>query len=596
MGKLGFKGILKRKSGKVKDQKVVDVKKDRKKSEKKKGEVPIKDERVLVKKGYARKGDLIATVHPAVLGKEGKNILGEPIPPKEVYQPKLIAGKNVKVEDGTKYFLTTDGIVEVLKDSRGVFYIKGKIYRHGSYKITVSDDEMKAYLTVIPPIGGGRSLNADEIIEDCKKRGIVFGLKEKLIRETVAKAEENREAIRDVVIAEGEEPIDGEDGKLEFKIRLATGNRFKVLNNGKVDFKEQDLITAVEEDELIAVVKKPRSGQRDGHTVLGEKIEAKPGQQVTLEAGKNIRVEDKGDEIHFYAEISGQLIRERNSISIDPLYVIDSDVGAKTGNIGFKGAVLVKGNVNDGFKVQAMGNITIQGNVGKAIVQSKENVIVNNGFAGKHNGLIYAGKDVTIKFAENGTIKAGGNIFISRAALNCKLIAGDRVISVKEKGQIIGGMVKARRGLEAKIIGNELEHKMDIFIGLDYLTEEKLTEIKGKIAKYVQNLKKVELVIGKIKKINENSGMLSESLKKIYTDARKKKALLKIAIDNLKKKEEKCLQSLSQEEGAEIIVHESIYPGVKIYFGDKLYEIDSKKNNVKIVFDTNNQKVRVMPL
>jgi len=72
--------------------------------------------------------------------------------------------------------------------------------------------------------------------------------------------------------------------------------------------------------------------------------------------------------------------------------------------------------------------------------------------------------------------------------------------------------------------------------------------------------------------------------------------LLKIAIDNLKKKEEKCLQSLSQEEGAEVIVHESIYPGVKIYFGDKLYEIDSKKNNVKIVFDTNNQKVRVMPL
>ena len=596
MGKLGFKGILKKKSGKVKDQKVVDVKKERKETKKKKEEAPVKDEKVLVKKGYARKGDLIATVHPAVLGKEGKNILGEPIPPKEVYQSKLIAGKNVKVEDGTKYYLTTDGIVEVLKDSRGVFYISGKIYRHGSYEITVSDDEMKAYLAVIPPIGGGRCINADEIIEDCKKRGIVFGLKEELIRETVAKAEENRDAIRDVVIAEGEEPIDGEDGKLEFKIRLATGNRFKVLNNGKVDFKEQDLITAVEEDELIVVVKKPKPGQRDGHTVLGEKIEAKSGQQVTLEAGKNVKVEDKGDEIHFYAEISGQLIRERDSISIDPLYVIDSDVGAKTGNIGFKGAVLVKGSVNDGFKVQATGNITIQGNVGKAIVQSKENVIVNNGFAGKHKGLIYAGKDVTIKFAENGTIKAGGNIFISRAALNCKLIAGDRVISVKEKGQIIGGMVKARRGLEAKIIGNELEHKMDIFVGLDYLTEEKLTEIKGKIAKYIQNLKKVELVIGKIKKINENTDMLPESLKKIYFDARKKKALLKIAIDNLKKKEEKCLQSLSQEEGAEVIVHESIYPGVKIYFGDKLYEIDSKKNNVKIVYDTNNQKVRVLPL
>ena len=595
MGKLGFKGILKKKSEKKKKNEANKTIEE-KKLEKKKVPLEIKDERILVKKGYAKKGSLIATVHPAVLGKEGKNVLGEPIPPKEVYQPKLIAGKNVKVEEGTNYYITTDGIVEVLKDNKDIYYIRGKIYRHGSFQITISDDEMKAFLTVIPPIGGGRSLNGEEIIEECKKRGIVFGIKEDVIRKIVAKAEENREAIRDIVIAEGEDPIDGEDGTLEFKVRLATGSRFKVLENGKVDFKEQDLITAVEEGELIAVIKKPQPGRKDGHTVYGEKIEAKPGQEVTLEAGNNVRVEDKGDEIHFYAEISGQLIKDNSSISIEPLYIVDSDVGAKTGNIGFKGAVLVKGSVNDGFKVQATGNITIQGNVGKAIVQSKENIIVNNGFAGKHKGLIYAGKDVTIKFAENGTIKAGGNIFIARAALNCRLIAGEKVISIKEKGQIIGGLVKAKKGLEVKIIGNELEHKMDIFVGLDYLIEEKLTDIKSKIAKYIQNLKKIELVIGKIKRINEDINVLPESLKNLYIDARKKKALLKLAIDSLKAKEESYLKNLAQVEDAEIIVHETIYPGVKIYFGDRLYEVDSKKNNVKIVYDMNNQKIRVLIL
>ena len=594
MGILKFKGILKKKVVKDKAKEPADTKKVQVKKEKLSSEV--KDERVLVKKGYARKGDLIATVHPATLGKEGKNILGESIPPKEVYQPKLIAGKNVKVEEGTKHYLTTDGIVEVLKDSKGVYYIRGKIYRHGTYNIVVSDDEMKAFLTVTPSIGGGKSLNADKIIEECKKKGIVFGLKEDVIREVAIKAEENRETIRDIVIAEGEESVDGEDGKLEFKVKLATGNRFKVLENGKVDFKEQDLITTVEEGDLIAVVKKPQPGQKDGHTVLGDVIEAKQGNEVNLEAGNNVRIEDKENEIHFYAEISGQLVKEKNMISIEPLYVIDSDVGAKTGNIGFKGAVLIKGSINDGFKVQATGDVTIQGNVGKAIVQSKENVVVNNGFAGKHKGLIYARKDVTIKFAENGTIKAEGNIFISRAALNCRLISGGKVVSVKEKGQIIGGMIKAKKGLEAKIIGNELEHKMDIFVGLDYLTEEKLSEIKNKIAKYVQNLKKIDLVVEKIKKVNNDPNELPDSLKKIYIDARKKRTLLKLAIDNLKKKEEDYLQNLSEIENAEIIVRETIYPGVKIYFGDKLYEIESKKNNVKIIFDTTIQKVKVLPL
>ncbi len=600
MGKL-FKGLLKKKANeKVKSEKVKEN--NRKNNVKLKSattqekKVEVKDERELVKKGYARKGDLIATVIPAKLGKEGKNIFGESIPAPEVYQPKLVPGRNVKVEQGNRYIMDVDGIVEVLKDSKGVYYIRGKLYRHGKYKIVISDDEMKAYLSVTPPIGGGRPLNPDEIIEACKQKGITFGLKEDVIRETVKKSQEEVTAINDVLIAEGEEPIDGEDGKVEFKVRLASGNKFKVLENGRVDYKEQDLITVVEEGDLIATVVKPKPGQRDGHTVLGEVIEAKPGHDVNLEIGNNIRVEDKGDEIYYYAAISGQLVNNKNTISVEPIYVVEGDVGPKTGNIKFKGAVLVKGSVNDGFSVLATGDITIQGNVGSSVIKSNGKVIVQNGFVGKGKGMIYADGDVEIKFAENAIVKSGANINIVRAALNCKLTAGEKIISVKEKGQIIGGIIKAKMGVEVKSLGNELEHKMDVFVGMDFITEDKVIEIRNKLNKYAKNLQRINLVIEKIKKVSEDINELPQNLQNVYNDARKKKTLVLVAIDNLKKKEMEYTQKISQPEDAEIIVHETIYPGVKIFFGDKLYEIDSKKSHVKIVYDKDMQKVRVLPL
>ena len=594
MAKL-FKSLMKKKK-EDKPSSRVGVKKQLPEKKSNENKVEVKDERELVKKGYAKKGDLIATVTPAKLGKEGKNIFGESIPAPEVYQPKLVPGRNVRVEQGNRYIMDVDGIVEVLKDNKDVYYIRGKLYRHGKYKIVVSDDEMKAFLSVVPPVGGGRELNADEIIEACKQKGITFGLKEDVIRETVRKAQEEVTAINDVLIAEGEEPIDGEDGRVEFKVRLASGNKFKVLENGKVDYKEQDLITVVDEGELIAVVVKPKEGQKDGHTVLGEVIEAKPGEEANLEIGNNIRVEDKGEEIYYYASISGQLINNKNTISVEPIYVVEGDVGPKTGNIKFKGAVLVKGSVNDGYTVLATEDITIQGNVGSAIVKSNGKITVNNGFVGKGKGFIYSEKDVEIKFAENATVKAGGNIHIARAALNCRLTAGERIISVKEKGQVIGGTIKATKGIEVKVLGNELEHKMDVFVGMDFITEDRLHEVRNKLNKYIKNLQKVDLVIAKIKKVNENIDELPDNLKNVYNDARKKKTLIMVAIENLRKKEQEYTGIISQPEDAEVIVHDTVFPGVKIFFGDKMYEVDGKKAHVKIVFDKDMQKVRVIPL
>ena len=121
-------------------------------------------EKVVVQRGYARRGDLIAKVIQAVPSKDGKNVFGEKIPAKKVYEPRLIAGSNVKVERGTDYFLNCDGIVEVLRDEKNIHYIQGKLFRFGRVRITVSEDEMEAYLTLLPSVGGADPVTSEQVL------------------------------------------------------------------------------------------------------------------------------------------------------------------------------------------------------------------------------------------------------------------------------------------------------------------------------------------------------------------------------------------------------------------------------------------------
>jgi len=553
----------------------------------------VEEVRAVVRTGFAKKGEILAVVVPAVVGKDGKNVLGERITPEEVLESRLVAGSHVRVEKGTKYIMDTNGVVTVLKDDKGTNYIEGKTYRHGRCTVKISDDEMVAFLTVTPPVGGAKQVSFDDVISLCREKGITYGIKEDVIRETVVKVVSERIAINDVVIAEGEEPVHGVDADLEFKVRLASGSSFTMLQNGKVDFKKHDSITHVAKDQLIAVVHRAKEGEKAGHSVMGDVIAARRGEDIELEVGSNVQVQDDGDTVSYISKIGGQLVMEGNRISVEPILTIQGDVGPKTGNVNFNGIVAVQGSVADGFNVLAGRDITVTGNVGCSVLQAGGNIVVQNGIIGKNRGLVYAKGDVTAKFAENSEIHAGGTIDIKRAALNCKLIAGRRILSLKEKGQIVGGELKAREGVEVKILGNESEHKMEIYVGSDFVIEMKLRAVRRKLVKYQKALKKLFLLMDKVKKAYSNMKAVPQNIRDTYNEARKRTTILKIALNNLKEKERQYLVKLSEVYDCEVIARESLYKGVHIYFGSTVYNPKNAKNKVRISYNRNTTKVNV---
>ncbi len=553
----------------------------------------VEPKKTLVQCGYARAGELIATVKPAVFGKEGKNVLGENIPARQVYVPRLVPGMNVTVEKGTHFFMRTSGVVEVMKDEKGSFYIKGKLYHRGQCSISVSDDEMTVTLSIQPPIGGAKHVTVDDVLGKLAAEGIRFGVDREAIERAVAGVQESGEPVTDLVIARGAEPIHGRDGVIEFQVMRASGSAVRVRSDGSADFKNLDRITSVKPGQLVALMRRETPSQRDGHTVRGEVYKARGGKSVEIELGDNIRVEEKAGTVEYYSQINGQLITDGRKLSVEPVLVIEGDVGPKTGNIKFSGIVHVRGSVQDTFNVSAKKDIRVDGNVGNSVILSDENLYVKGGIVAKSKGMIRVGGDVSTKFAENANIQAGGTIYILRAALNSRMIAGSKIIALQEKGQIIGGDIRAREGIDVKSLGNESEHRMEAYAGLDFSVGAQLDTVQGKIQKYERALKKIVLIIDKLKKVNPDPVLLPDNLRKLYGETRKKGTIAKIAINELRKRQSELLNKFEQIYDAEIIVREALYRGVKIHIGKSIYEPEALESNVRITYNRKKDSVQV---
>ncbi|WP_038177758.1 flagellar assembly protein A, partial [Treponema pedis] len=80
----------------------------------------------------------------------------------------------------------------------------------------ISEDEMKAYLYVNPPSAGGVDLSADTIIAFLKNNRVIVGINEDLVKQF----QDSPVYKEDYLVAEGIEPKDGEDARIEYDFEV----------------------------------------------------------------------------------------------------------------------------------------------------------------------------------------------------------------------------------------------------------------------------------------------------------------------------------------------------------------------------------------
>jgi uncharacterized protein (DUF342 family) len=453
--------------------------------------------------------------------------------------------------------------------------------------LELAEGDMKALIQVSAPGLGGCDIPLETYISFLKNNHVTHGIKEDFLRDFA-----DRPVYREKVeAAEGALPIDGRDAYIQYNFETDQNRvRLHEGSNGRVDFKELNIIQNVVENQPLAKKLPPEKGT-PGKTVMGKTIPAKSGRDTSLPLGKNVHVSDDGTSI--IADMNGQVVMTGDKINVEPVYTVDGDVNLKTGNIIFLGTVMVNGNVEDGFSVKAAGNIEINGTVAKAELDAEGDIIIHQGINGKSGGSIHAGRSLWARFIENAVIEAGNMVVASDGIINSQVDAFNRIICQGKRANIMGGRLRASEEINAKVLGNPTSGTETICeVGFDPKSKEELKKLyaaKEAALKELEEIKRNLQTLINIKKQRKSLPEDKEANMKELMDRRQTLMTdLKQTEAGIQKIEE-YLNSLTIR--GRVSVSGKVYPGVKILIRDVREDVRSEYRAV--TFTLENGLIRV---
>jgi uncharacterized protein (DUF342 family) len=301
-----------------------------------------------------------------------------------------------------------------------------------------------------------------------------------------------------------------------------------------------------------------------GTTVKGREIAPTPGKDKAMPAGKNTVVSE--DHLKLLASLGGHISVVGGKINILEIFVVPGNVSSQTGNITFSGNVIVKGDVSQGFSVQAAGDVTVNGVVESARITAGGSLIIRGGFRGGEAGELDIGGNAACSFVEGGRVSVKGNLDTSYI-INSTVKCGGS-INLTGKGLIRGGNIIARESITANIIGGSISSSTTVIeVGNDPAMLERFKTVGKEIETYAKNIKDVELVLNtlmKLKEINHLSPEKEANLAKAsaYIESIQEPYLA------LKEEHESLKAKMAEIGFGKINVKKTAYPGLKIIMGN----------------------------
>ena len=486
----------------------------------------------------------------------------------EMRQKRLALEK--KAEDEEKYWLNkvlTDDTFDILSDALHDENVK-KEKEYEDFTIVISQDEMEACVILKGrphPISKG-------IIDDALETyGITAGIDDMAISRMV-NGDWKEKQLR---IAKGAYPTSGNDGYYEFLFRTHVARTPKILPDGSVDYHDIEWFEMVHKGDKIAEYHPAVQGEA-GYTIKGEIIPCKRGMELPVLTGTGFHADET--QSNYYAAMDGIVeLKADNVIEIKKLLVLD-EVSLVTGNVKFEGDVYIKGNVYSGMKIEAGGDLVIDGYVEKVNIICGGNVILHQGVNASGDGEISAAKDVIGKFFESAKIRAGGCIR-ANYSMNSDLYAEESIMINGRNGSLVGGVASAEIGIEVSELGNRAAMATTVRLGSHTAHLDKLEEVKAKLNTVYEELAALGSAyrdyLNKYTPEVRNSNPLFLKIEAaIYTK--------ELQSDELNQAKTKLEYIIKDETKAEIIVKNTLYDGVNIFIGkDKMESKTIKSVRIK---------------
>lgn len=387
------------------------------------------------------------------------------------------------------------------------------VNKNSSIWLFVSEDKLRAYIVLLPKRKKGFTPTYDRVLEELEAQGIKFGVDTKLIK----KITDKKLYFQMFVIARGVDKVDGSDGEViehyPRKIKIV----LKEDEFGNTDFKNLGNIKNITKGSIICDIILPTSG-KEGYTVYGDEIPCKDGEMPIIPMGENTNLTD--DELHLVAGCDGCVNYHDDMFYVRQLLYIKGNVDPHTGNIEFKGDIIIEGDVLEGYSVKADGNLRVQGTVENSSLTAGGGISITGGVKGNEKAVLTSGSEIKSLFLESCTVKAKNGIY-SESIINSSIYTDDCVSVDRGKGIILGGTIIARNYVQAKIIGNQSGRTCTIKLGTNY----NIAEEKASLSKELDDLEKELKSIKKDLLFFERGNNMSADKKEKYSALKSKAGL-----------------------------------------------------------------------
>ena len=528
-------------------------------------------------------GQVIGKLHPAVPAQEGLDIAGNSVPPVDPREPRTLAVSGGIAQD-------RDGMLSA--QVAGLVRVS-ELRIELSPLVTISADKLSATATLYAKDALGAAMTDEGVVDALAAQGITCGIQLDRIVAALAQARNTRKAVQNVLVAQGQAPVHGENGRLD----VMCGDHIcaeLLEENARIDYRDRGLFPVAEQGAIIAQLQPPTKGV-PGRDIYGIVVQARDGVTLRLTLGKNVEALEGGSS--FRAKMAGVVLTGKGTLDVSELLTVPGDVDYGTGNIELtQGSLRLGGTVRTGFTVKVPGQVLVEGMVESARVIAGGDVIVRGGIfmSGDEAAYVEAGGSVTAAFTHNAMIQAGGDVTVTMSMVGSKSNKGSRVTCAgflrvtDPKGRIMGGTVVSGKGIEVFDAGSD--RGMATILALSHETPE--------ISALIKELRELKVLKDRAMfVVGEGDG--TTALARLRDERRTEAEDLLSRRDSIEsriKQIQRRLAEMAQEHlervaAARIIVRGTAYQGVAIKMGGRSLYVERPLEHCVFSWDVQNKEI-----
>ncbi|MDR2069592.1 MAG: FapA family protein [Spirochaetaceae bacterium] len=525
---------------------------------------------------YVEKGAKVAGITKTPEGEAGKDVFGATLPGLPGNDPELRLFRGLH-QHGSDIGADQSGLL-LIKGSARVFWAQLIDYRDSTVKVHLSPNGMEASADILRELGPGLPLKQENILKALTDAGVTRGIDRKALENAFARAL-GEGSCTGQILARGEPPVPAGGTSIKWLVPITEtqGTGGKPGEAGGVP--KQTL--SVTQGTVLAEVCQAGAEGRAGFDVTGKTLPPEQGVSLSVHYDDSIKAAAIEGGERLIAARSGELSFNGKDLRISAFHGIRGDVGPATGNINFPGEIRITGNVNPGFTVMGGKDVLIGGSVEAALISAGGKVVISQRVTGGGKGAIRARNTIEASFVEQATLLAVEDIRVKNSCVSCNIKTNGLLWLAEESGILVGGVCKARHGINAANIGSEQRKQTEISFGQDYLVKDQIEVIEGELEKIKLKLSQVEQ---KITEAAQTPAALNA--------ARAEKVRLMRLLEQNNLKIFTLREKFEEHQPSEVRVRGTIYPGVVMESHDRYYEITRKRSQVIFYFDRESGRIQ----